>query len=91
MTFRDPRFVIAYTVILGFAAAYIHSPDDTMKGALIAAFAGAWGYYLGSSSSSNTVREQVGKALDIAKANSPTAPPDVMLEPGETARAEDRR
>lgn len=90
MTFRDPRFVIAYTVILGFAAAYVHSPDDTMKGALIAAFAGAWGYYLGSSSSSNTVREQVGKALDLAAANSPPTPPDAVLKPGETAQAEER-
>lgn len=90
MTFRDPRFVIAYTIIVGFAAAYVHSPDDTMKGALIAAFAGAWGYFLGSSSSSNTVREQVGKALDIAAANSPPPPPDVVLKPGETAQAEER-
>lgn len=66
--FADPRFAIAYTIILGFAAAYIWNPSETMNGALIAAFAGAWGYYLGSSNSSNTVREQVGKALDIATA-----------------------
>lgn len=69
--FKDPKFVIAYTIILGFAAAYINRPDDTMNGALIAAFAGAWGFYLGSSNSSNQVREQVGKALDLAVANSP--------------------
>lgn len=87
--FLDPKFAIAFTIILGFAAAYVHSPDDTMKGALIAAFAGAWGYYLGSSNSSNQVREQVGKALDLAAANSPAPPePDVMLKPGETAQAE---
>lgn len=90
MTFRDPRFVIAYTIILGFAAAYIHKPDETMKGALIAAFAGAWGYFLGSSSSSNAVREQVGKALDLAAANAPPTPADVVLKPGETAQAESR-
>lgn len=88
--FADPKFVIAYTIILGFAAAYIFHPSETMNGALIAAFAGAWGYYLGSSNSSNAVREQVGKALDIAAAAQPSPPiPDVTLKPGETAQAEE--
>lgn len=85
----DPRFIIAYTIIIGFAAAYIHQPNDTMAGALIAAFAGAWGYYLGSSNSSNAVREQVGKALDLAAAAQPEPnKPDVVLAPGETAQAQ---
>lgn len=89
-SFSDPRFVIAYTIILGFSAAYVFNPSDTMNGALIAAFAGAWGYYLGSSNSSNAVREQVGKALDLATAAMPSPPvPDVMLKPGETAQAEE--
>lgn len=66
MTFRDPRFVVAYTIIVGFAVAYIHNPSDTMNGALIAAFAGAWGFYLGSSSGASEIRGQVGKALDLA-------------------------
>lgn len=89
INFLDPKFLIAYTIILGFAAAYIYNPSETMNGALIAAFAGAWGYYLGSSNSSNAVREQVGKALDIAAAAQPTPPePDVTLKPGETAQAE---
>lgn len=86
--FADPKFAIAYTIILGFAAAYVNNPSDTMTGALIAAFAGAWGYYLGSSNSSNAVREQVGKALDIAAAAQPASVPDVILAPGETAQAE---
>jgi len=85
----DPKFIIAYTIILGFAAAYIWNPSETMNGALIAAFAGAWGYYLGSSNSSNQIRDQVGKALDIAAAAQPEgAKPDVTLKPGETARAQ---
>ena len=83
----DPKFIIAYTIILGFAAAYINDPSDTMTGALIAAFAGAWGYYLGSSNSSNAVREQVGKALDIASNAQPQRMPDVILRDGETAQA----
>ncbi len=63
----EPKFIIAYTIIIGFASAYVHSPDDTMKGALIAAFAGAWGFYLGSANSSHTLRDQVGQALGLAK------------------------
>lgn len=87
-SFVDPKFVIAYTIILGFAAAFVHDPSETMTGALIAAFAGAWGYFLGSSNSSNQVREQVGKALDLAAAVAPSPPePDVTLRPGETAQA----
>ena len=88
---RDPKFIIAYTIIACFMAAYIRHPTETMNGALIAAFAGAWGYYLGSSNSSNVVREQMGKALDIAAAAQPAAPPRyVTLKPGETAQAEPR-
>ncbi len=88
--FADPKFVIAYTIIAGFAAAYVSNPSETMNGALIAAFAGAWGYYLGSSNSSNEIRSQVGKALAIAEAAQPTPPrPDVLLKPGETAQAEE--
>jgi len=88
--YRDPKFLIAYTIIIGFMVAYIFNPSDTMNGALIAAFAGAWGYYLGSSNSSNVVREQVGKALDIAAAAQPTPQrPDVILQPGETAQAKE--
>jgi hypothetical protein len=65
--FYDPRFVVAAAILAGFAAAYIHNPSETMNGAMIAAFAGAWGYYLGSSNSSNKIRDQVGDALDIAR------------------------
>jgi hypothetical protein len=91
-TITDPRFVIAYTIILGFMAAYIYNPSETMNGALIAAFAGAWGYFLGSSNSSNAVRDQVGKALDIAAAAQPEkARPDVTLKPGETAQAQEQQ
>ena len=86
MTFSDPRFMIAYTIILAFFVAYAFHPSDTMNGALIAAFAGAWGFYLGSSSGSLINREQVGKALDLAVANSPPPiKPDIELKPGETA------
>lgn len=89
--FLDPKFIVAYTIILGFAAAFINNPSETMTGALIAAFAGAWGYYLGSSNSSNIVRDQVGKALDLADKIAPPTQPDVMLKPGQTAQAEETK
>lgn len=89
---KDPKFIIAYSIIIGFAVAYCNHPDDTMKGALIAAFAGAWGFYLGSAKGASEIREQVGKALDLAAAAQPSpARPDVVLKPGETAQAEDVR
>lgn len=89
--FLDPKFIIAYTIILGFAAAYIFNPSETMNGALIAAFAGAWGFYLGSSNGSQVVREQMGKVIDLAAASAPETKPDVVLKAGETAQAEGAR
>jgi hypothetical protein len=86
ISFSDPKFIIAYTIIVGFGAAYIFHPSDTMNGALIAAFAGAWGYYLGSSNSSSEVRGQVGKALDLAAAAQPpsTTTTTTTVEPNAT-------
>ena len=87
MTFRDPRFVIAFTIILLFAGAYIFHPSETMNGTLIAAFAGAWGFYLGSSSGAAKNADNVGKALDAANNALPPTPPAAVLKPGETAQA----
>jgi hypothetical protein len=92
--FWTPQFVVAYTIIICFFLAYLNNPkDETMKGALIAAFSGAWGWWLGSSKGSqdNTRRADVaqelqGKALDLAQANAPIPPaPDIQLEPGQSA------
>lgn len=51
----DTRAVIALILIAGFMAAYFQdkTPNEIMRGALIGAFAGAWGYFLGSSKGSN--------------------------------------
>ncbi len=38
-----------------------------MKGALIAAFAGAWGYWLGSSQGAHENREALNKQLEKTK------------------------
>ncbi len=84
----DPRFVISYSIILLFAGAYIYNPDATMNGALIAAFAGAWGYWIGSSSGAAKNADNTGKALDLANGAQPNpVQPDVTLKPGETAQA----
>jgi hypothetical protein len=85
MTFRDPRFVIAYTIIILFTGAYAYRPDATMNGALIAAFAGAWGFYLGSSSSSAKQADTTSKALDIAAAAQ--AGPAITSQPGQALPA----
>lgn len=85
----DPRFIVSLIVMAIFAWAFGANPaDDTMKGALIAGFAGAWGYWLGSSRGAQSQSENVSKALDLANTNSPPAAPDVILKPGETAKAE---
>lgn len=69
----DARVLIALIIISGFFVVYGFNPeDDTLKGALIAAFAGAWGYFLGSSSGAKDANARVDKALD---ALSPTQPP----------------
>ena len=61
-----PALVVAFVIIALFAYAFIHNPtDDTLKGALIAAFAGAWGYYLGSSKGAVENREQLNKQSDL--------------------------
>jgi hypothetical protein len=56
---RDPRFFLALLLIGLFAAAYFKEtePDEMMKGAMIGAFAAAYGYWLGSSSGSRAKDE----------------------------------
>lgn len=72
-SFLDPRFLISLIVLGIFGWAFASNVgDDTMKGAIIGALNVVAGYWLGSSNSSNQVREQMGKALDIAVANNPT-------------------
>lgn len=50
---NDPKLALSFALIAMFAWAYAFDPsDEAMKGALIAAFAAAYGYWLGSSSGS---------------------------------------
>ena len=64
----DMRAIVVLLVFGMFAWSYGESPDDeTMRGALIAAFAAAWGYYLGSSRSTTETRQQISEATEQAR------------------------
>lgn len=97
----EPKFIIAATIIGLFAWAFAGTKDrDTanlMVGALIAAFAGAWGYYLGSSSTASVAHDRADKALDLGREAVKALPkkeaPDVEVAPGErvVVEGEERR
>jgi hypothetical protein len=62
------RATVVLLIFALFAWAFYNAPtDETIKGALIAAFSGAWGYYLGSNVSSREVRDQARRATDQAR------------------------
>lgn len=86
------QFFIALVVLSMFAWAYARSSDDaTMRGALIAGFAGAWGYFLGSSAGAKGSAARTDGALAIAQQAMDKLPdknPSTILKPGETAQAE---
>jgi hypothetical protein len=89
--FLQPQLLLALLLIGMFGWAYSEDvADATMKGALIGAFSGAWGYYLGSSRGATSQTENVSKALDLATSSAPPTDPTVTLKPGETAQAEER-
>ena len=91
----DARLLIAGTIIALFAIAFLRETDkDTrnlMVGALIAAFAGAWGYYLGSSSGASKAADRADASLQLANNVArqlpppPAPPPALELEPGQRA------
>jgi len=89
----DPKLWISLILIGLFAFAFIHRPDDeTMRGALILAFATAYGYWLGTNKGDTQKTDNTTKALDairVAQDTPNTTKPDVVLKPGETAKAEE--
>lgn len=61
------RQVVTVLIIGGFFWAYFLDPsNETMRGAIIAAFAGAWGYWLGSSQGAHENREALNKLHEKA-------------------------
>lgn len=89
LTFQtlDPRLFVAFAIIGMFGWAFARNMgDDTMKGALIAAFAGAWGFYLGSSNNASRANDRADKALALgqtAMRQLPAPKADITVEPGE--------
>jgi hypothetical protein len=64
----DMRAVVVLLIFVLFGWGYYNSPaDETIKGALIAAFSGAWGFYLGSNVSSKEIRDQASVATEQAR------------------------
>lgn len=76
------RDVIGLILVLGFMAAYFReaTPDQMMKGALVGAFATAYGYWLGSSKGSsdkNTALSQLANAAADPDDAAPPEPPQI--------------
>ena len=80
--FSDVRAVVVFVIMGIFAVTFIlmmfitppqanHDSVSQFEGALILAFGAAYGYYLSNSSGAAQARDQVGKALDVAKAAAP--------------------
>lgn len=60
----DPRVFITLALIGLFAFAYINDPSDqAMKGALIAAFAAAYGFWIGASKTGGELAQKNAEAL----------------------------
>lgn len=54
--------IISLSIIGVFGVAYFIRKDPDMDGALIAAFAGSWGYWLGSSSGASKANDRLANA-----------------------------
>lgn len=68
----DPRFIITLLLIGLFGTAYLHDPgDQAMKGAIIAAFSAAYGFWIGSKENEKAT-ENTGRAFDAITAAAKT-------------------
>lgn len=85
----DPRFFIAGAIILLFAFAFARETDQQTRnilvGAIVAAFAGAWGYYLGSSNSASQANDRAERVTEIAHAAMRQQRPPAPRNPAEAA------
>lgn len=71
----EPPVWVTMALIGLFAFAYINNPsDESMKGALIAAFAAAYGYWIGANQQSAKTTENTGKAFDAIAAAATSTP-----------------
>lgn len=77
MMSQAPQLIVTISLIVLFGLAYAANPqDEMMKGAMIAGFAAAYGYWLGSSSGSkssgDTIRKLVAHPTVTATGANPT-------------------
>lgn len=71
---NEPRFIITLMLIGLFAFAYIDDPSDqAMKGAIIAAFSAAYGFWIGSKQNEQAT-ENTGKAFEAITAAAQATP-----------------
>ncbi|MGJ3630202.1 hypothetical protein AB5I41_31400 [Sphingomonas sp. MMS24-JH45] len=78
------REIMAFAVVALFGFAFVKNPNDqTIVGALIAAFAGAWGFYLGGLKvGSDTAVANAQTVTDTARtASSGPQPVEVINTP----------
>jgi hypothetical protein len=62
------RALLAAALVAAFLVAYfLDRTDETLKGALIAAFSAAWGYWLGSSQGAAENRETLNRMAEGPK------------------------
>lgn len=87
----NQELIIAFAVIGLFAFAFAQDPaDETMKGALIAGFAGAWGFFLGSSNGARRANDRADVAADTANVLAYKAP-TADQPPADAQTASDKR
>lgn len=73
----DPPVWVTMLVIVLFGYAYLQNPnDEAMKGALIAAFAAAYGYWIGANRQSQQATENTGEAFKAMQAQATGLPPN---------------
>ena len=61
--------IVVATALIGlFTVAYFVNPGEQKEGALIAAFAAAWGYFIGRTKTSKEDRDQLGDSIATTRA-----------------------
>lgn len=94
---KTPQFLVSLALVALFAFAYFSNPaDEMMKGAMIAAFAAAYTFWLGSSSGSkasgDVVRQIATQPTVTATGDKPTiiAPAVSAEDDGEIDNGKER-
>lgn len=72
---NNPKLLVSLLLIGMFGYAYLHNPnDETMKGAVILAFATAYGFWLGKNDGDDQRSQNTGKLADAVKAQAENLP-----------------